>query len=108
MLSLTLKIMHPTIKVSMIYNLYILIPIMIGNALVDRLVFCGLATPSLRIDSWKIAIQELMKSSGNVDLYQSLVSKLNVEMQAMNIQVMDLDLDWISQTTNRGSDKAEK
>ena len=76
--------------------------------MIDRLTFCGEICKPLRIDSWKLAIQEILKTSGNVELYQTLVGKLNVELESLNQQLMDLDVNWISISANAVLEKTEK
>ncbi len=76
--------------------------------MIDRLVFCGQICKSLRVDAWKLAIQEILKTTGNVDLYQTLMGKLNIELELQNQQLMDLDVHWISLTANKSLEKTEK
>ena len=79
-----------------------------GHALIDRLVFCAQACPDVRIEAYKLAIQEVQEKTGNVELYQSLVTMLNTELEGAKLEALDLDLNWISLISTSGSERSEK
>lgn len=76
--------------------------------MISRLIFTAQVSPSFRIDAYKAAIQEIMKCTGNIDLYQRTMRKLNEELEERKLPVVDLDMQWISETSQTLAEKTER
>jgi hypothetical protein len=80
----------------------------IGHALIDRSIFISNACSSLRIEALKLAINEIIAATGNVELYQDLTTRLNATLEAQGQAPIDLDLDWMSSKASSGAEKTER
>lgn len=82
--------------------------LILGNALIKRILFIAEKSSFLRLEAYKAAIQEITATTGNVELYQTTVQKLNQELETRGMPSVDLDLNWISTTSQANMEKAER
>ncbi|KAJ3276079.1 COP9 signalosome complex subunit 1 [Terramyces sp. JEL0728] len=78
-----------------------------GRARVERLLFVARNCPNSRIEAYKLAISEIQKGC-DVNKYKDTISKLNAELESQKFPQVDVDVDWISQTSSAVSAKNEK
>lgn len=72
-----------------------------------RLVFVAQHCPSLRIESYRMAISHVKKTL-NVALYQQLHDKLLESLRSANLPTEVLDVEWVEQTTKHAETLLEK
>ncbi|KAF7723621.1 cop9 signalosome complex subunit [Apophysomyces ossiformis] len=79
-----------------------------GRTRINRALFIAQHCDSLEIEAYKFALNEIKETTKNVKQYKKCVEALNLALRKQNLEPIELDQDWITNTKKDNKARLEQ